>query len=404
MDFDSNFFSGNRQKLLSASKAGLIVLTANGLLQRSADTTFSFRQDSNFWYLTGIDEPDYILVLTAEEQFLIAPERSEHRDLWDGPIDQTKIVNGSGLQTILDSIEGWNRLDRLIKYHKKVHTITPAESYFASFGFYANPARKNLIDQISKHRHIELVDIRKVLARQRQIKQPVEIAAIKKAINITAKTLSLVTNNFSKYGFEYELEADITAGLIRHGANGHAYQPIIAAGKNAATIHYTSNRSKLEDGQLILFDVGAEYKNYSADISRTYIFGRPSQRQRAVYAAVKSVQHEALKLLRPGVKLRAYEKQVDTLMAQQLKKLKLIDDEKNTKALKKYYPHLASHFLGLDTHDAADYDMPLKPGMVLTVEPGIYIADESIGVRLEDDVLITKDGNELLSDSLPKSL
>lgn len=404
MEFTSEFFASNRAKLLEQIGAELVVLTANGLLQRSADTTFPFRQDSNFWYLTGIEEPDYILVYNATVTFLIMPPRAEHRDLWDGVVDIKALQKTSGIEEVLDHHDGWNKLDRLVKKIKKVHTITPVEAYFESFGFYANPARAALLTLLKKHRSAELCDIRKPLARLRQIKQQVELSALQRAIDITAETLTVIRKDLSKYKTEYELVADVTAGFLRRGATGHAYQPIVASEGNAATIHYMKCGADIKNNGLILFDVGAEVNNYSADISRTYAVTQPTKRQKDVFGAVERVQQAAYKLLKPGVNIRAYEGQVDELMALELKKLGLIDDITDKKKLKKYYPHLASHFLGLDTHDAADYERPLEPGMVLTVEPGIYIPEENIGVRIEDNVLITKTGIEILSKNLPTSL
>ena len=404
MAFTSEFFAGNRQRLLETSGAELIVLSANGLLQRSSDTTFPFRQDSNFWYLTGIEEPDYVLVMRSEEAFIILAPRAEHRDLWDGAIDINALQAVSGIGEILEHHAGWNKLDHLIKKIKRVHTMTPAEAYFDSFGFYANPARGALLASLKKHRSLELLDIRKPLAQLRQIKQAVEMDALKRAIDITVDTLTEVRGNIQTYMSEYALVADITAGFIRGGASGHAYQPIVAGGINAATIHYMRCNDALIDNDMLLLDVGAEYMNYSADISRTWARHKPIRRQEAVYNAVHAVQQAAFKLLKPGVTFRDYEQKVDDLMASELKELGLLNDIGDKKKLKKYYPHLASHFLGLDTHDAADYELPLTPGMVLTVEPGIYIPDEKIGIRIEDNIVITETGNTILSDRLPRNL
>ncbi len=402
--FTSTFFENNRRKLLETTDANLIVLAANGLLQRSADTTYPFRQDSNFWYLTGINEPDYVLVMSETATFIISPKRAEHRDLWDGSVDKKALKKYSGIEQIEEHHDGWIMLDLLLKKHKKVHTIAPAEAYFESFGFYANPARGTLLSALAKHRKLEIVDIRKPLARLRQIKQPEELAALQAAIDITTKSLEKAKKKLAKFKNEAVLSADIGREFLVRGADGHAYQPIVACGSNAATIHYVDNNNKIEDNQLILLDVGAEVSNYSADITRTFAVSKPSKRQQEVHAAVERVYHAALKLLKPGVNMRKYEASVDKIMAKELKKLGLIDDIEDKKKLKKYYPHLTSHFLGLDTHDAADYDQLLAAGMVLTVEPGIYIPEEGIGIRLEDDVLITETGTKVLSASLPLGL
>lgn len=402
--FTTEFFAGNRQRLQEELGANLIVIPANGLLQRSADTTYPFRQDSNFWYLTGVNEPDYVLVMNGSSTFLIEPKRGEHRDQWDGAVDKRGLKKRSGISEIEEHHSGWTRLDQLIKKYRKVHTFTPADAYVEHFGFYTNPARATLLDALKKHRKLELVDIRRTLAQQRQIKQQPELAAIREAIRITGTALGVVRRKIGTYKTEYQVAADITREFIRSGAEGHAYTPIIAGGRNAATIHYVDNNQPITPGELLLLDVGAEVEGYSADITRTYATGSLSRRQRQVYAAVRRVHQAALKLLKPGVQMREYEAKVDAFMATELQKLGLLEDVSDKKKLKKYYPHLVSHFLGLDTHDAADYTQPLAPGMVLTVEPGIYIPDENIGIRIEDDVLITETGVEVLSMNIPSEL
>jgi Xaa-Pro aminopeptidase len=402
--FTAQFFIQNRETLLARSEAQLIVLSAHGLLQRSADTTFPFRQDSNFWYLTGIEQPDYVLVLSQTELFLIAPKRSEHRDVWDGTVYKKELQASSGIKEILEHHDGWLRLDLLMKKYKKVHTITPAETYFEHFGFYANPARAHLLEAINKHRKLEVVDIRKILAYQRQIKQVSEIKALKKAINITSKSLQVVHKKLNSYKSEYEITAELSKEFLKRGATGHAYQPIVASEKNAATIHYINNNAQIVGNAFLLLDVGAEVNNYSADITRTFVVGTVSKRHKEIFEAVVRVKQAATDILKPGINLKEYEQQVDLIMAKELKKLKLLDNIKDKKKLKKYYPHLTSHFLGLDTHDAADYFRPLEPRMVLTIEPGIYIPEENIGVRIEDDVMITQNGIENLCASLPVGL
>jgi len=190
---------------------------------------------------------------------------------------------------------------------------------------------------------------------------------------------------------------------MKKGLKGHGFEPVIAADKNATTIHHQTPTGEIKGNSLVLFDIGAEVENYSADISRTYAVSRATPRQKAVYRAVIATQEYAYSLLKPGVKLREYEAEVDKFMAKQLKGLDLLEDETDKRRLKKFYPHLTTHHLGLDTHDSADYDMPLEAGMVLTVEPGIYIPEETIGIRIEDDVLITETGIEVLSKDIDSS-
>jgi Xaa-Pro aminopeptidase len=240
----------------------------------------------------------------------------------------------------------------------------------------------------------------------RIIKQPEEITAIRKAIKITEDAIkeTVRPSKLPKYNFEYEIEASVTKGMRFRGARGHAFDPIVAAGINACTLHNVSNESELNKRDLVVIDVGAEYENYAADITRTYSLStKPSKRQKDVYAAVKDTQEYAISLLMPGKLLKEYEEQIESYMGEKLRSLGLIKSI-NRENVRRYFPHATSHFLGLNVHDIGEYDKPLQPGAVITAEPGIYIKEEAIGVRIEDDVLITAKGNQVLSTRLPKNL
>jgi Xaa-Pro aminopeptidase len=401
--FKSDFFKGNRQALIHKTEAELIVLTAHGMMQRSGDTTYPFRQESNFWYLTGLDKPDFLLVIGdgGKTEFLIAPVRDVHHDSWDGILDYDVIRDRSGITTILENDQGWEKLRDLKRKSSKIHTIIQTDSYIDIYGFYTNPSRKRLTDALEGGSSTELVDIRRDIAYLRQVKQPAEVAALESAVQITVESLDDVRRNMAGYHFEYEMAADITKGFIMRGALSHAYQPIVASGVNAANIHYMDITAPMIRGDLLLADVGAEVENYSADITRMFCATRPSTRQKQLHKLIESVHGYARSLLKPGITLRSYELDVDRVMAEHLHQIGLLRKLKDRKHLKQLYPHLTSHFLGLDTHDAADYDRPLEPGMVVTVEPGIYIPSERIGIRLEDDVIITDRGSRVLSASLP---
>lgn len=402
---DSAFFAGNRQKLRELfTGTAPIVITANGLLQRSGDTTFPFRQDSNFWYLTGINEPDVVLVMDKAKDYLIIPERDDQRVAFDGQIADQELSNVSGIDLILQADEGWRHLETRLKKVKHVATLAAAPAYDEAHGLYSNPARARLIRRLKSHNtDIELLDLRPHLARLRMVKQSAELAAIQTAIDVTASALkSLKKKHLTSFTHEYEIEALVTASFKKQGFE-HAYQPIVAAGANACTLHYTRNDSPVKLGSLLLLDVGAEVSHYAADITRTYSVGEPTKRQQQVFDAVLSVQEYALGLLKPGATMRSYEQAVVTFMGEKLRELGLIKTIEGD-TIRKYYPHATSHFLGLDVHDVADYDVPLEPGMVLTVEPGIYIPEEQIGIRIEDNVLIGVEGHELLSAKLPRVL
>lgn len=406
-EFTSEFFARNRRQLRQLfTGTAPIVVTANGQLQRSGDTTFPFTQDANFWYLTGIDEPDVVLVMDKDKEYLIVPFREGVRVAFDGAIDVSGLARTSGIANILDEKEGWGLLESRIVRVKHVATIKPLPRYIDTYGMYTNPSRKRLLGRLKQcNAEIELLDLSEHMAHMRMIKQAPELAAIRQAIAITGASLKDATRKPKRlrYAYEYELEAEIARGFRRCGASGHAFDPIVASGKNATTIHYLANNAPLSADELVVLDVGAEHDHYAADITRTIALKQPSRRQQQVFDAVKAVQAYAFNLVKPGVTLGDIEKQVEHKMGEKLRELGLIQSIERD-VVRRYYPHAVSHHLGLNVHDVADHSRPLEPGMVITVEPGVYIPEESIGVRIEDDVLITEAGNEILSAGLPAKL
>ncbi len=394
------FFVNNRKKLRELSKSHMLVITGNGLMQRNSDVTFPYRQDSNFWYLTGINEPDLILVMDKTKEYIIAPTRSHSRTVFDGGLDVEEITKTSGLETIIDDKEGWKLLQARLKRVAHVATVSPAQAYIDSIGLYTNQARAQLMQRIKEiNPSVEPLDLRPALVKLRSIKQPVEIAAIQAAIDTTVDAFVAIQKQLPKAVTERDLEAIATSRFIKAGVH-HAYEPIVAAGKNACTVHYIANSSAVSPDEFVLMDIGAEVSNYAADITRTYHPGEPTKRQQAVLEAVVDVQEFAKSLLKPGVILRDYEQRIEQYMGEKLRALGLISTI-DTENVRTYYPYLTSHFLGLDVHDVGEYDKPLESGMVLTVEPGIHIFEEGIAVRIEDDVLITETGIDVLSKKLP---
>lgn len=401
--FTAEFFRQNREKLRTLfTGTAPIILTANGMMQRNGDTTFPFRQDGSFWYLTGIEEPDVILVLDKNKEYLILPEREEWRDVFDGMVETDRLSNLSGISDIQDAKSGWKTLSHRLKKVRHVATLSAPPAFEERHGFYTNPARARLLERIKAEagEELELLDLRSHLTRMRSVKQPVELEAIQAAIDISVDAIKQVCKKLQKYEYEYEVEADITAAFLGKNAR-HAFPPIAASGANTCTVHHFVNASRIDPGGLLLLDIGAEVNNYSADIARTYAVGEPTKRQQAVFDAVAEVHDFAANLLKPGALYKEYEKKVEQFMGEKLRELgliKLIEKEQ----VRKYFPHLTSHYLGLDTHDVYDLERPMEPGMVLTIEPGIYIPEEGIGVRIEDDVLITAEGIKILSGRLPK--
>lgn len=405
--FSSEFFAGNRRSLQLRTQAGVpIVVTANGLLQRGADSPFAFSQDASFWYLTGIDEPDITLVIDNDDEFLIVPGRETNRETFDGAVDAEALKSRSGINKVVDDAAGWKHLDSLLSKHHKVATAAAAPQYIQASGMYANPARARLLDRIQHHiDEPSIIDIRTDLAQLRMVKQKSELMAIQAAIDITTEALNsvLTTDILDLYSYEYEVEAEISRGFRSRGANGSSFEPIVASGRRACTLHNISNNGLLAAETLLVCDVGAEVEHYAADITRTVALGKPSSRQITVWQAVNEVQSYAMTLLKPGALLRDFEDKVARRMGTELKSLGLIKSA-TKESVRQYFPHATSHFLGLNVHDVGDYTKPLVPGVVLTCEPGIYIPDEGLGIRLEDDILISESGNKLLSAHCRKQL
>jgi len=407
--FTADFFVGNRRRLRELVAADApIVVTANGLLQRNADTGFPFRQDSGFWYLTGIDTPDVVLVMHGDDEFIFLPERDAVHTIFDGTVSHDGLRAVSGVVTILTEAEGWKRLEDLIARSTQVATLAAPDQYIEGAALYTNPARARLTNRlVSNKDRLELVDIRPQLASLRVIKQEPELRALQKAVDITVDGLIALTTKESLQSnhFEYELAADLTRSFGRMNSR-HGFEAIVASGERACQLHYIDNNGPLQQNQLLVLDVGAEWSNYTADITRTVAVGEPTKRQQQVFEAVCKVQDYAIDLLKPGADYMEYEKQVERFMGQVLQEIGLIagDRQPDRAEIRSYFPHATSHFLGLDAHDVGDYKQLLQPGMVITCEPGIYIAEEGIGVRIEDDILITADGNRNMSARLPRQL
>jgi Xaa-Pro aminopeptidase len=406
--FTSEFFAERRARLRELfTGTAPIVLTANGQLQRGADAVFPFQQDATFWYLTGCDEPDVVLVMDKDKEYLIVPERDATRTAFDGAIDTTTMAQISGIKHIYVGDEGWRQLAGRLRKVKHVATLPASPEYVAQYGMYTNPARRHLIRKMkAENTSLELLDLSQHLAVMRMVKQPEELDAIRQAIDITLNSLkeTLRVSKRGKYTHEYAVEAELSRAFRLKGARGHSFDPIVASGERACVLHNVANEGILAADELLLCDVGAEFNHYAADITRTVALGTPTKRQETVFAAVLDVQRYAMSLLKPGVLLKDYEKQVELYMGEKLRELGLIKSIDHDQ-VRAFYPHATSHFMGLNVHDVGDYERPLEAGVVLTVEPGIYIQKEAIGIRIEDDVLITPDGIEVLGgNTLPASL
>lgn len=401
--FKSTFFAGNRAALKkSFGGTAPIVIAGNSLLQKTGDASYQFRQDSNFWYVTGLEHPGFILVMDGDKEYLIAPERDAVWDAFEGPIDYDLIANTTGIKSILNFKEGMEKLGRRLKQVKQAATLQPPPRFIATHTMFSNPARFHLIGLLSDHNpDIDLIDLRTHFTKLRLLKQPEELAAIKQAIAVTMDGLRYVDKKYDRFKNERQLYAE----LLYFGANRgveFGYTPIIANGKNAAILHYEHNNAQISHDQVTLLDVGYSHRMYSADISRS-IVRNPSKRQEDVYEATMAVFNFACSLLKPGTNMRTYEESVRQYMGEKLQELGLIKSV-TEEALKYRYPQLTSHFIGLDVHDVGDRDTVLSEGMVLTVEPGIYIPEEDLGIRIEDMMLVTKDDIENITGDLIKDI
>ncbi len=402
-DFSSEFFINNRTTLRAQLHNNApIVVTANGLVQRAGDSAFAFRQDSNFWYLTGLrDVADAVLVMTEEKDYLILPERDAVMDFFDGAFDKQALTQTSGIAEILDHHTGWEQLTLLVKKHKTINALV-YKGFDARHGLYLNPSKPRLVSRLKKiNPSIVMNDIRINLAHLRMIKYPAEIKAIQTSIDSTIESFKKIfTESWPKcYNNEADINTELRYQFMKRGGQP-AYPSIVAGGKRACTLHYHANNQPIRNGELLLVDAGAEVNYYAADITRVYATSKMNSEQAAVYTAVKEAHAYAVSLVKPGADIRKVDSKVAHFIGKFLKAEKIIT--KNEPAqVRQYYPHAISHHLGLDVHDAADYDLPLTENMVITIEPGIYIPQKGIGVRIEDDFVISKNGNKNLSRLLP---
>ena len=387
------------------------VLFAADTVQRNGDLAYPYRQSSDFFYLTGINQEKSALLLskTAEKNmatlFIIEP--NETMVIWEGrklAIDEAAAI--SGIDTVIwesqfDSQLGAQLQDKDIVY------LNRNDNPRAQFELPTADERhgKRIMEKYCLHSFRRLAPL---LEKGRLIKSKIEISLIKHACDITERAYRRVLATVRPGMKEYEVEAEIWHEFIRSGANGHAYEPIIAAGNNACYLHYNKNNAVLQDGDLLFMDFGAEYANYAADMSRSLpINGTFTPRQRQVYDAVLRVMVQAKQILRPGVTVKNYHEEVCGIMDAELIGLNLYTAAQSKEApatnplYRQYYMHGTSHFMGIDTHDVGSKDIPLQTGMVLSCEPGIYIMAEGIGIRLENDIVITDGGCSDLMSGIP---
>lgn len=407
----ADFYISNRERFAKTIKPGsMAFFHSNDEVPKNGDATFRFKQNSDLFYLSGIDQEDTILVLFPDSpnpmfrEMLFIKETSPEIAQWDGAkLTPDEANKNSGIANVFWYSQFWQTVHPAVLMSENIYINLNENDRFANKVPYNALTFGNQL--MAKYPAHKVERSAPILANLRMVKQPEEIGALKQAIDITRFGLERILKFIKPGVWEYEIEAELIHEFIRRRGNGFAFDPIIASGPSACVLHYIENNKQVEDGDLLLLDFGAEYGNYNGDLTRCApANGRFSPRQKEVYNAVLHVQKEAKKLIVPGKKMPDYHDEVCAIMSEQLIKLGLITSQElkdNKNAFRKYYMHGTSHHLGLDVHDVMHRWGEFKIGNVLTVEPGIYIPEEGIGVRIENDILITENGIEDFMEAFP---
>ena len=391
----------------------LAIFVSNDIMPTNADGSMGFRQNSDLFYLSGIDQEDTILVIFPEvkdgkhKEILFVKETSELIAIWEGSkLNKVQATVVSGVEHIY-----WHHeFEKIMKpffmqaeniyLNNNEHTRRYIDTETAQDRF-----NKMFMTKYPLHKYERSAPI---MHRIRALKSTQEIDLIQQACDITEKGFRRLLGFIKPGVWEYEIEAELIHEFVRNRSQGFAYGPIVASGKSACVLHYVENNQQCKDGDLILLDVAAEYANYASDLTRCVpVNGKFSKRQKEVYSAVLRVHRASTKLLMPGQTFDKYNKEVGELMTEELLQLGLLKTEDVKKqnsawpAYKKYFMHGTSHFLGLDVHDVGFFQEPIQAGMVFTVEPGIYIQEEGLGIRIENNFLVTTNGQLDLMKSIP---
>lgn len=421
-------FIARQQRLLAQCKpSSVCIIPAATMVTRSRDTEYPFRQDSDFWYLTGFNEPDTWLLLSNHERHgqrcraMVCQAKDPDAEIWQG----RRLGADMALARFdLDEVYELDELPEVLLHWLMGHD----NLYFAQGG---QPAIDEMVSSALRALRespkenlapAAVVDVRPLLHEMRLHKSACEIAVMKAACQISAQAHCRAMQFAAPGVYEYQLEAELHHEFAMAGARAPAYATIVGSGANACVLHYTENSKALADGELVLIDAGAEFMGYAADITRTFpVSGTFSAPQKAIYELVLKAQQNALDFIGPGVTLKAATERVIEVLTEGLIALGLLQgsvaDNLAEQTWRAYFMHGLGHFLGLDVHDVGDYrvngeDRPLKPGMVLTIEPGLYIPSDApvdeqyrgIGVRIEDNVAITATGIEILTADVPKTV
>ena len=408
LPIDVQLFINNRKRFKKNLKENsLAVFNSNDIYNTGADSTLPFSQHRDIFHLSGVDQEESILVIfpscknTSHKEILFLKETNEHIAVWEGEkLTKKRATEVSGISTIywLNQFESIFRQlvieSENIYLNANEHLRTKNEMETREDRFV-----KKFKSDFPNHSILRSAPI---MHKIRSIKDPLEIELMQKACDITEKGFRRILKFVKTGKMEYEIEAELMHEFLSNRSKGFAYSPIIASGSSACVLHYGENNKSCNEGDVILMDFGAEYANYSSDLTRCVpVNGKFTSRQKEVYNSVLRVKNDATELLKPGVLLNEYHKMVGEIMEKELIKLQLISNQDvknqdpNWPAYKKYFMHGTSHYIGLDTHDLGSWTNPIEENMVFTVEPGIYIPEEGLGIRLEDDVVVQKNGNPI---------
>ena len=415
LPLDCKLFIQNRSNLIDKIDDNSIsILNSNDIMPTNSDGTMPFKQNSDLFWATGIDQEESVLAIIKKNgsasEFLFVKETNEHIAIWEG----AKLTKSSATKTSgIEDVFWLSEMDKIIE--KEIEGVS---TIYLNKNIH-NRATKVVQTRDDRYRNYiaekfpkkEIKEIAPIMHSLRCIKSNLEIKLMQRACNITEKGLRRILPIIKPGIMEYEIEAELMHEFLSNRSTGFAYQPIIGSGANSCVLHYIENNKKCEDGDVLLMDFGAEYANYTSDLTRTVpVNGIFSNRQKNIYKSVLNVMKEATNMLRPGTDHKQMQQEVVKIMEGELIKLKLFDqhdvkkqDPKNP-MYKKYFMHGTSHFLGLDVHDVGDTSFPMQPGMVFTCEPGIYIREEGIGIRLENDVLVTSGDPDDLMKNIPIEL
>lgn len=404
-------YKGRRKKVFKSLEDNSMLLLYSGVApKRTADQLYPYEVNRNFYYLTGIDQADsYLLMLKGnkkEEAILFLEPSNPLKAKWDGP---TLSFEGSKELSQVDNVLN---NDQVRNYIARLLSPTRAASFGTLKHFYFDLERMsvNEIPSVGEkfandfqqlYPHLVIKNINPIINEMRSIKDASEVDLVKEAIDITNKGILGILENLQPGLKENQLEAYYNFVLNWHGVKP-SFKTILGSGVNGTILHYSDNNSLMEDGDLVLLDLGVEFRKYCSDISRTFpVNGKFTPRQKEIYEIVLHTNKEVIKFLKPGVTTEEFNNLAKKLLAEGLMKIGKIQDESE---LSKYYYHSIGHFLGLDVHDVGNYTEPFKAGQILTVEPGLYLEDEKIGIRIEDNILLTKNGNINLSEKIPKEI